>query len=315
MTFTPEGVIPAVLLPFDAELEIDWDGFRRHLRRVGATDGIAAVTVNCHSTEMLSCSFEEQQRVLAVTLEELGDRLPVVCGVAAGGSLEAADIAAMAEATGAAALLVFPPETFIDGVELRPEMAFEHYSRIGAASGLPLIHFQYAATSGRGLPLEHLLELVEREPGIVAIKDWAGEPQLHERHVRALQEREPPVSVLTTHSAWLLSSLALGPKGLLSGSGSVLADRQVALFRAVAAGDLAAARTAWATIRPLSEVFYSAPWADMHNRMKTALHLLGEFDSPAVRPPLAPLDAAEREAIAAALRAADLTHETWRTQV
>ena len=36
--------------------------------------------------------------------------------------------------------------------------------------------------------------------------------------------------VLTTHSAWLLSSLVLGCHGLLSGSGSVIADLQAQMM-------------------------------------------------------------------------------------
>ena len=49
---------------------------------------------------------------------------------------------------------------------------------------------------------------------------------MHERQIRLLQSRSPTVNVLTTHSAWLLSSLVLGCQGLLSGSGSVIADLQ-----------------------------------------------------------------------------------------
>ena len=66
-----------------------------------------------------------------------------------------------------------------------------------------------------------------------AIKDWCANPQLHERQIRVLQSRARPVNVLTTHSSWLLSSLVLGCNGLLSGSGSVIADLQAQLFRAV----------------------------------------------------------------------------------
>jgi 4-hydroxy-tetrahydrodipicolinate synthase len=237
---------------------------------------------------------------------EVGDRLPVVCGVHAPGSLEAARIARMAQERGASALLVFPPEPFITGVQQRPAMAFEHYARISAVSDLPIIHFQYALATGQGLLLDDLVTLVEREPTIVAIKDWAGEPQLHERHIRTLQGLPRPVNVLTTHSAWLLSSLVLGAKGLLSGSGSVIADRHVALFRAVEENDLARARAVWDTIHPLAEVFYSPPWGDMHNRMKHALHVLGELDCPAVRPPLVSLPPHERDAVEAALRHAGL---------
>src|ERR1700719_2556855 len=36
-------------------------------------------------------------------------------------------------------------------------------------------------------------------------EDWSGNVSQHEMHVRELQSRQPPVNVLTTHSAWLLS--------------------------------------------------------------------------------------------------------------
>jgi 4-hydroxy-tetrahydrodipicolinate synthase len=39
----------------------------------------------------------------------------------------------------------------------------------------------------------------------------------HEWHVRTLQSLPRLVNVLSTHSAWLLSSLVLGCNGLLSG--------------------------------------------------------------------------------------------------
>ena len=64
--YVPHGVIPAVLLPFHDDLSIDEAGFRKHLRDVAATDGISAITLNAHSTEVASCTFEEQQRVHAI---------------------------------------------------------------------------------------------------------------------------------------------------------------------------------------------------------------------------------------------------------
>src|SRR5688572_26618058 len=66
-TYVPHGVIPAVLLPFNADLSIDEASFRKHLRDVAATDGISAITINAHSTEVASCTFEEQRRVLEIT--------------------------------------------------------------------------------------------------------------------------------------------------------------------------------------------------------------------------------------------------------
>jgi len=305
--YVPHGVIPAVLLPFTDDLAIDEKGFRKHLSHVAATDGLSAVTVNAHSTEVASCSFDEQRRVLDITQDEVGDRLPIVNGVWADGSIEAAGLARMADEAGASALLVFPPAPFTLGQS--PAMAIEHFKRIAGATGLPLIAFQYPLATGQGYPRDTLLKMVEEVPTIRAIKDWAGNVAQHEMQVRELQSLERPVNVLTTHSAWLLSSLVLGCNGLLSGSGSLIPDLQLALFRAIRANDLAEARRLNDRIYPLARVFYADPWADMHNRMKEALVLLGRLPRAVVRPPLVKLGRAEIDRIRSALVAAGLLSE------
>jgi len=302
--YLPHGVIPAVLLPFNDDLSIDEKGFRGHLRDVAATKGLSAITINAHSTEVASCSFEEQRRVLAIAQEEIGDRLPLVNGVWADGSIEAARIARMAVDGGASALLIFPPAPFTLGQS--PEMALAHFKRIADATDLPLIVFQYPLATGQGYPRDTLLKMVDEVPSIRAIKDWAGNVPQHEMHIRTLQSLPRPVNVLTTHSAWLLSSLVLGCNGLLSGSGSVIADLQAQLFHAVKVDDLAEARRLNDRIYPLARVFYADPWADMHNRMKEALVLLGRLPRAVVRPPLVKLSHAEIERIRAALVEASL---------
>jgi 4-hydroxy-tetrahydrodipicolinate synthase len=134
--------------------------------------------------------------------------------------------------------------------------------------------------------------------------------------VRLLQSRARPVNVLTTHSSWLFSSLVLGCNGLLSGSGSVIADLQSKLFKAVQAGRLEEARQLHDRITPTAEVFYAEPWVDMHNRMKEALVLLGRLPRAVVRPPLAKISAPEIERIRAALVAAGLlTQQTSQRRV
>ncbi|MGH7249075.1 MAG: dihydrodipicolinate synthase family protein, partial [Pseudomonadota bacterium] len=264
-------------------------------------------TVNAHSTEVASCTFDEQRRVLDIAQDEVGGKLPIVNGIWADGSLEAARIARMAETGGASALLVFPPAPFTLGQS--PAMAVEHFRRIADASNLPLIAFQYPLAAGQGYPRDTLIKMCEEVPTIRAIKDWAGSVAQHEMHIRELQSRKPAVNVLTTHSAWLLSSLVLGCNGLLSGSGSVIADLQAALYRAVKADDLAEARRLNDRIYPLARAFYSDPWSDMHNRMKEALVLLGRLPRAFVRPPLVKLERAEIERIRAALVEAGLLPE------
>ena len=301
----PAGVIPAVLLPFHEDLSIDEASYRAHLRDVASVPGLSAITVNAHASEVASCTFDEQRRVLEISREEL--KLPIVNGIYADGSLEAARIARMATQGGASALLVFPPAIYTFGQ--RPEMALEHFRRIADATDLPLILFQYPLAGGQGYPTATLLKILDEVPAVCAIKDWSANPQLHERQVRLLQSRTPQVNVLTTHSSWLFSSLVIGCNGLLSGSGSVIADLQAKLFQAVKAGRLDEAKRLHDRITPTAEVFYAEPWVDMHNRMKEALVLLGRLPRAVVRPPLAKIPPQEIERIRAALVAAGLLEQ------
>jgi 4-hydroxy-tetrahydrodipicolinate synthase len=185
-------------------------------------------------------------------------------------------------------------------------MALAHFKRIAEATDLPIIVFQYPLATGQGYPKDTLLRMCEEIPSIRAIKDWIGNIPHHEWHVRTLQSLKRPVNVLTTHSAWLFSSLVLGCNGLLSGSGSVIADLQAELFQAVQRNDLATAKQLNGRIYATARVFYADPWADMHNRMKEALVLLGRLPRAVVRPPLTKLSRAEVERIRVALVEAGL---------
>jgi len=302
--FVPQGVIPAALLPFHDDFSIDEQNFRAHLRDVAAVQGLSAITINAHSTEVASCTRDEQRRVMEIASEEVGGKLPIVHGVWADGSLEAARIARQAQAGGASALLVFPPGPFTMGQSA--EMALAHFKTIADASDLPMILFQYPLATGQGYPSATLERLFDEVPNIRAIKDWTQTVPHHESQIRALQGRPRPINVLSTNSAWLLSSLVLGCNGLLSGSGSVIADLQARLFRAVKANDLAEARRLNDRIYPTARVFYADPFVDMHNRMKEALVLLGKLPRAVVRPPLVKISVAEITRIRNALIEAGL---------
>jgi 4-hydroxy-tetrahydrodipicolinate synthase len=274
---------------------------------VAATRGISAITINGHASEVHACSLDEQQRLLDIAGDEIGDRLPLIGGVYADGSHEAAKIARMHERGGASALLCFPPSSLgMGGVQKRPEMAFAHFQTIAAATNLPLIVFQYA--NELAYDLETLVKLSETIPSIKAVKDWSP-AQRHERNIRVLQNLPRPVNLLTTNSAWLMSSLAMGANGLLSGAGSVIADLQVALFEAVQADDFVLSKALAERVWRTSEVFYSDPFADMHNRMKEALVSLGRLEKAVVRPPLVKLGDAEIARIAQAMRSAGIERD------
>ena len=299
------GIMPANILPFTADLEIDEPAYRRHLRWLADTRGVTGLVVNGHAAEVSSLSREERRRALAIALDEVGDRCPLVAGVYTDGTADAVALARDAKAGGAKAVLVFPPTLFAWGAQLKPDMAVRHFSEIAAGADIPMVVFQYPIASGVGYTPETLARLAEI-PQVVAVKEWSNEIVGFERGLRAVRATGRPVTILSAFTMSLMASFLLGADGAISGMGSVTADLQVELFEACAKGDVEAARAINDRLDPLVRVFYAPPFVDMHNRMKEALAMLGRIPAAHVRPPLTPIPDAERQAIRAALDGARL---------
>jgi 4-hydroxy-tetrahydrodipicolinate synthase len=297
LTFS--GVMPANILPFKADLSIDEPAYRRHLRWLADTRGVTGLVVNGHASEVSSLSREERRRSLAIALDEIAGRCPIVAGIYSDGTAEAVELARDAKAAGAAGVLVFPPTLFMWGAQLKPDMAVRHFTEV-ATVGLPIIVFEYPPASGIGYAPETLARLAEI-PQVAGVKDWSNEIVAFERNLRALRATGRPVAVLSSFTMSLMASFLLGADGAISGMGSVAADLQAELFEACGKGDLDGARRINDRLDPLVRAFYAPPFVDMHNRMKEALVLLGRIPAAHVRPPLTPVPPAEREAIRRAL--------------
>jgi 4-hydroxy-tetrahydrodipicolinate synthase len=299
------GMIPANLLPFTADYAIDEDNYRRHLAWLANVPGVTAITVNGHAAEVSSLTRQERRQALAIALDEVGSRVPLITGIYTDSTLEAVELARDAKAEGASGLLVFPPSLFMWGAQLRPEMPWRHFATIAEAVDLPLVVFQYPPASGLGYTPETLMQLTEI-PQVVAVKEWSNDIIAFERNLRAIRASGRPVAVLSSFTMSLMASFVLGADGAISGMGSVAADLQAELFAHVQRGDLAAARHINDRLDPLVQVFYAPPFLDMHNRMKEALALLGRIRQAVVRPPLQPVSGAERQQISRALVQAGL---------
>jgi len=293
------GVMPANLLPFKADLSIDEAAYRRHLRWLADTRGVTGIVANGHAGEVSSLGREERRRALAIALDEIAGRCPVIAGVYSDGTAEAVELAREAKTAGAAGILLFPPTLFMWGAQVKPDMVVRHYQEV-ASVGIPIIVFEYPPASGIGYAPETLARLAEI-PQVAGVKDWSNDIVADERNLRALRATARPVALLSSFTMSLMATFLLGADGAISGMGSVAADLQAELFEACGKGDLDGARRINDRLDPLVRVFYAPPFVDMHNRMKEALVLLGRIPAAHVRPPLTPVPAAEREAIRRAL--------------
>jgi 4-hydroxy-tetrahydrodipicolinate synthase len=302
LTFS--GIMPANILPFKADLSVDEPAYRKHLRWLADTPGVTGLVVNGHAAEVASLSREERRRTLAIALDEVAGACPIVAGVYTDGTAEAVELAQDARAAGAAGVLLFPPTLFMWGAQAKPDMVLRHYTEV-ATVGLPIIAFEYPPASGIGYSPETLARIAQI-PQVAGVKDWSNEIVAFEQNLRAIRATGRPVAILSSFTMSLMASFLLGADGAISGMGSVTADLQAELFAACQKGDLDGARRINDRLEPLVRVFYAPPFVDMHNRMKEALVLLGRIPAAHVRPPLTPIPAAEREAIARALALARL---------
>jgi len=308
MTFPVSGVggiWPATLTPFAPGGAIDDVALAAHVHEVASTAGVRAVVVNGHAGETSSLNRLERAHVLDVAVRAAG-RIPVVAGVVAEDTRDACALAVDAAEAGASALLLFPPMLFGGGSALRPEMALRFVKDVAGATRLPIVLFQLSRSSGLAFSTGLLVRLCSEVPDIVAIKDGTDVPELYEDNLRAIRRLDRPVTMLTTNNSWLFASLTYGADGILSGIGSVAAPLLVELHEAVAAGRLDAARAVNDRLVPLCRAFYRAPYLDSHNRMKTALHMLGRLPHPDPRLPLLPLADDDKTRIRAALVASGL---------
>ncbi|MCC7495462.1 MAG: dihydrodipicolinate synthase family protein [Fimbriimonadaceae bacterium] len=297
-----ETVVPAALTPFTVTGAIDWPQLANHLRDLAAVAGVGAVMVNGAAGQDSALSRDERRQIVAAAVGAVGAALPVIAALRETADTSVGELAADATAAGAAALLLMPPP---DPAHLALEAALARLRAVTAASRLPLALYQTRYETATLLALAS-------EPRVVAVKEGSGDPATFERHLRGLRALDRGLAVWSTHSRWLLADLATGADGVLSGLGSLAADLQVDLAAAVRRSDLPAARRVNDRLYPLTSACY-APGHDPHARMKHGLVCLGRWTCAAVRPPQAPLTAAEQSAVEAALRASGLRPRYGRT--
>ena len=291
------GITVATVLPFNADLAIDWDGYRRVLDYCACPDGIAAVFVNGHAGEGGSLSDEERHAVITRTRAHVGNK-PVLSGIIAHSTAEAIRQAKLAEAAGAACAVLFPPAPIGGGAAATPRAPVAFVREVRAAIGIPVSIFQYPVASGFGYSTQTLAEIAKID-GVIAIKEGSDTIFAYDENRRALKNANPAVAILPSNYNWFLPQLAVGGDGILSGLVSLAPHLFIELWQASLADDLKAMRAINDRMYPIVQAIYGpAPIVDMHTRMKVGLKTLGLIKHADPRPPLLPVLPALCDAIA-----------------
>ncbi|MGH6814967.1 MAG: dihydrodipicolinate synthase family protein, partial [Hyphomicrobiaceae bacterium] len=211
----------------------------------------------------------------------------LTAGVNAESSLEAARLAADAQAAGANALLVFPPNGWALYHDLG--MALAHHAYVMQASELPIVLYQAPVGAGRMAYQGPVLAVLIANPRVAAIKEGSWEVATYEQNWRLVKDKRPDIAVMGSGDEHLLTSYLIGSDGAQVSLAAVVPEAIVALHEAATSGAWERAREIHERIYLLSVAIYRMPPANRAAaRLKACLKIRGRLDCDAVRPPIAP---------------------------
>ena len=305
------GIYAATVCPLHADGSIDEPALAKHLTDVLAVDGVAGLLVNGHAGENFMLSRAEKKRVVEIAgrvCTEIRDGNAIlVCGINAEDSHEAQRHVEDAAEAGADAILIFPP--FSWALSQDAGMALTHHRIANARSKMPMFVYQAGVRAGTMGYSPDVLRALVQLPYVVGVKEGSWESAAYEANLRMIGEVAPDVAVMASGDEHLLTCFTVGSKGSLVSLACVAPELIVGLDRAIAAGDMAAARAWNARIYPLAKAIYgSAPGGHANARLKTCLKLLGRLANDTMRAPMGPLPEREVAMLRQALR--DAGYET-----
>ena len=238
------------------------------------TNGI----VPCGTTgESATLTPKEHERVVAVTVEVVNKRIPVIAGAGSNSTDEAIIFTKHAKAVGAdGALLITPYYN-----KPTQEGLFRHFETVATAVDLPQILYNIPGRTGVNM-LPNTTARLSQIAGIVGIKEGSGSLQQVSEIIHASKQN---FLVLSGDDPLTLPMMALGGKGVITVTANVAPTDMASMVSAALKGDYEQARTLHYKLTPL----FSALFLETNPiPVKTALTMMGKI-SEEVRLPLTPL--------------------------
>ena len=281
-------MLTAMVTPFHADGSLD-EKAAAALATELVDLGNDGLVVNGTTGEAPTTTDDEQYRILRAVVEAVGDRAHVVAGVGTNDTHHSVELARQAEKAGVSGLLVVtpyynkPPQ---DGLRA-------HFTAVADATGLPVMLYDIPGRSVVPISTESLLRLSEH-PQIVANKDAKGD-LFGSQQVMSRCD----LVYYSGDDALNLPLLAVGAVGAVSVTGHLVADRIRAMILAYEAGDVELARELNDELVPVTEAIMTRTQGVI--AVKAALEHQGRPGGGALRLPLLPMPAADRQQLVQSL--------------
>ena len=286
------GSLVAIVTPFNRG-KLDEQAFADlvEFQIAKGTHGI----VPCGTTgESATLSFEEHERLVALTVEVVNRRVPVIAGTGSNSTDEAIVLTKHAQAIGAdAALLITPYYN-----KPTQEGLFQHYAAVAKAADIPLVLYNIPGRTCVNMAPGTVARLAAI-PNVVAIKEGSGSlPQVSEI-IQACGDR---ITVLSGDDALTLSMMALGAKGVITVTANIAPAEMANLVTFALKGNYEEARALHYKLAPLfTALFYETNPIPV----KAALAHMGKIQ-PELRLPLTPLSQENQDKLHQAMKSSGL---------
>lgn len=222
------GVMPAVTTPFDEQGAVDHSFLSEHCS--WQVDHGATGIIPCGSLgEGATLAIDEKVEMLRVVVEAVGDRVPVIPGIAALSTAEAVRFSELSQEVGCRGLMVLPPY-----VHRGPWAETEaHIETILKATDLPCILYNNPQAYGVDIVPEVIVELASRHDQLRAVKESSGDT----RRVTAVKALVGDrLSVFAGLDDMIVEAVRQGASGWVAGLVNALPAESVKLFDLAVAG-------------------------------------------------------------------------------
>lgn len=283
------GSIVAIVTPFKNG-KID-ESKLRDLIEFQIKNGASGI-VPCGTTgESATLSFEEHDRVIEITIEQVKKRVPVIAGTGSNSTEEAIMLTKHAAKSGADGSLQVSP------YYNRPTQKglYEHFKAVANAVNIPIILYNIASRTGVNIEPETIAALARDCKNIVGVKEASGNLDQMSR-IKALCGDK--FDLISGDDSLTLPVLSIGGTGIISVVANIVPQDVADLVAEFEKGNAEKAREIHYKLLPLIKAVFieTNPIP-----VKTAMGLMGLCE-PDLRLPMSEMLPENKEKLKAALK-------------
>lgn len=261
--FKPDGIIPAMVTPFNEEGEVNEVVLRKLVGNM-IEAGCHGIFVLGSNGEFFSLTEEEKLRIATIAVDEANGRVPVYAGTGGNSTKETIGLTKKMEKIGVTAVSVITPYF----VKLTQDELQNHFELIAEAVEIPIILYNIPGMTGNPISPATVKELA-KIPNIVAIKDSSGN---FDNVLKCLEAQSDDFTVLVGTDSLILPTLMAGGGGAIAATANFLPKVVVSIYDKWKSGDLEGAELEQRKLRAIRNAF---PKGTLPSVLKEALNGIG----------------------------------------